>query len=199
MYPKPIKDFIEKFSKLPGIGPRQAARLAFWILNEPKIVRDNLKKTLESLDKDIKTCSLCFYAREEQRCHFCDSSARDHKTICVVEKETDLATIEKSGVYKGLYHVLGGLFSALDTAVPKNLKIPELISRVQKKNRIEEIILALSPTHEGDLTAYYLEKLLKPLKVKVTRLGRGLPYGSDVEFADTETLSGAIESRKELK
>lgn len=208
MYPKPIKDFIEKFSKLPGIGPRQAARLAFWILNEPKMVRDNLKKTLESLDKDIKTCSLCFYAidssiliasSEKQGCHFCDNSERDHKTICVVEKETDLATIEKSGVYKGLYHVLGGLFSALDTAVPKNLKMPELIFRIQNKKNTEEIILALSPNHEGDLTAYYLEKLLKPLKVKVTRLGRGLPYGSDVEFADAQTLSGALESRKEIK
>ena len=208
MYPKPIKEFIEKFSRLPGIGPRQAARLAFWILNEPKVVRDNLKKALESLDKDIKTCSLCFYTidastKEKEGCHFCDNSARDHKTVCVVEKETDLATIEKSGIYKGLYHVLGGLFSALDTAVPKNLKIPELALRVQNKNKdsvgVEEIILAFSHTHEGDLTAYYLEKLLRPLKVKITRLGRGLPYGSDVEFADAETLSGALESRKEIK
>src|SRR3989344_3685893 len=103
MYPKPIKEFIEKFSRLPGIGPRQAARLAFWILNEPKIVRDNLKKALESLDKNIKTCSLCFYTidssiylddKEKEGCHFCNNSTRDHKTICVVEKETDLATIE---------------------------------------------------------------------------------------------------------
>lgn len=218
MYPKPIQNFIEKFSKLPGIGPRQAARLAFWILNEPKIIRDNLKKSLESLDKDIKTCPSCYFTIDgsnsfdpaqdksltvkntnDSKCHFCDNSARDHKTICVVEKETDLATIEKSGVYKGLYHVLGGLFSALDTAVPKNLKMPELISRIQIQKGVEEIILALSPNHEGDLTAYYLEKLLKPLKVKVTRLGRGLPYGSDVEFADAQTLSGALESRKEVK
>jgi len=203
MYPKPIKEFIEKFSRLPGIGPRQAARLAFWILNEPKIVRDNLKKALESLDENIKICSSCFYTIDGNGCHFCDDSTRDHKTICVVEKETDLATIEKSGVYKGLYHVLGGLFSALDTTVPKNLKMPELISRIQKQSeeivKAEEVILALSPTHEGDLTAYYLEKLLKPLKIKVTRLGRGLPYGSDVEFADAQTLSGALESRKEIK
>jgi len=203
MYPKPIKEFIEKFSRFPGIGPRQAARLAFWILNEPKTVRDNLKKALESLDENIKICSLCFYTIDGDGCQMCDDSARDHKTICVVEKETDLATIEKSGVYKGLYHVLGGLFSALDTAVPKNLKMPELISRIQKQSKeivkAEEVILALSPTHEGDLTAYYLEKLLKPLKIKVTRLGRGLPYGSDVEFADAQTLSGALESRKEIK
>lgn len=202
MYPKPIKDFIEKFSKLPGIGPRQAARLAFWILNEPKIVRDNLKKALESLDKDIKTCQSCYFAIENNgnnSCHFCDNGERDHKIICVVEKETDLATIEKSGIYKGLYHVLGGLFSALDTAIPKNLKMPELISRIQSKKDAEEIILALSSTHEGDLTAYYLEKLLRPLKVKVTRLGQGLPYGSDVEFADAQTLSGALESRREVK
>src|SRR3989344_6498481 len=214
MYPKPIQNFIEKFSKLPGIGPRQAARLAFWLLNGPKETRQNIKQALESLDKDARTCELCHYVidgstslttknGENNKCHFCDNPARDHTTVCIVEKETDLATIEKSGVYKGLYHVLGGLFSALDTAVPKILKMPELISRIQKQRKekigVEEIILALSPTHEGDLTAYYLEKLLRPLKVKVTRLGRGLPYGSDVEFADAKTLSGALESRKEIK
>ena len=206
MYPKTIKNFIEKFSKLPGIGPRQAARLAFWLFKGPKETRQNLKKALEGLDKDARTCGLCHYIIENDgnnKCHFCDNPARDHTIICVVEKETDLATIEKSGVYKGLYHVLGGLFSALDTAVPKNLKMPELVKRIEnsKKNNknMEEIILALSPTHEGDLTAYYLEKLLRPLKVRVTRLGRGLPYGSDVEFADAKTLSGALESRKEVK
>lgn len=206
MYPKPIQNFIEKFSKLPGIGPRQAARLAFWLLNGPKETRQNLKTALEGIDKDTRTCELCHYVIENDgndKCHFCDNPARDHATVCVVEKETDLATIEKSGVYKGLYHVLGGLFSALDTAVPKNLKMPELVKRIEnskKSNKTaEEIILALSPTHEGDLTAYYLEKLLRPLKVKVTRLGRGLPYGSDVEFADAKTLSGALESRKEVK
>ena len=205
MYPKTIQNFIEKFSKLPGIGPRQAARLAFWLLKGPKEIHQNLKHALESLDKDARTCELCHYVIENDgnnKCHFCDNPSRDHTTICVVEKETDLATIEKSGVYMGLYHVLGGLFSALDIAVPKNLKMPELVKRIEnlKKNKsVEEIILALSPTYEGDLTAYYLEKLLKPLKVKVARLGRGLPYGSDVEFADAQTLSGALESRKEIK
>ncbi|MBI2634960.1 MAG: recombination protein RecR [Parcubacteria group bacterium] len=205
MYPKTIQNFIDKFSRLPGVGPRQAARLAFWLLNGPKNKREELKKAIESLDKDASVCSSCFFIIENngQKCHFCDNPSRDHKTICVVEKETDLATIEKSSVYKGLYHVLGGLFSALDTAIPKNLKMPELINRISEKKdvseKIEEIILAISPTHEGDLTAYYLEKLLKPLKVKITRLGRGLPYGSDVEFADAQTLSGALESRKEIK
>ena len=206
MYPKPIKDFIDKFSRLPGIGPRQAARLAFWLLNGEKNTREDLKKALEGLGKEVKTCKSCYFAIENNdnnQCHFCDNPARDHKTICVVEKETDLATVEKSGGYKGLYHVLGGLFSALDTAIPKNLKIPELIKRIESKKsgnkKFEEVILALSPTHEGDLTAHYLERLLKPLKVKITRLGRGLSYGSDVEFADAKTLSGALESRKEIK
>lgn len=206
MYPKPIKDFIEKFAKLPGIGPRQAARLAFWILNKENNVREDLKKALEGLSKEIKTCQSCYFAIENNsndKCHFCDNPGRDYKTVCVVEKETDLVTIEKSGGYKGLYHVLGGLFSALDTAIPKNLKIPELISRIENKKNagkgVKEVILALSPTHEGDLTAHYLERLLKPLKVKVTRLGRGLPYGADVEFADAQTLSGALEGRKETK
>jgi len=206
MYPKPIKNFIDKFSRLPSIGPRQAARLAFWLLNGEKNIREDLKKALENLDREIKTCQSCYFAIEnngDNKCHFCDNPNRDHKTICVVEKETDLATIEKSGGYKGLYHVLGGLFSALDTAIPKNLKIPELINRIESKKggdkKVEEVILALSPTHEGDLTAHYLERLLKPLKVKITRLGRGLPYGSDVEFADAKTLSGALESRKEIK
>ncbi|MEK7087633.1 MAG: recombination mediator RecR, partial [Patescibacteria group bacterium] len=212
MYPKTIQNFIEKFSRLPGIGPRQAARLAFWMLNSEKNIREDLKKAIESLEREIKICPSCYFTIENlpadkqvagNGCHFCDNPVREHKTICVVEKETDLATIEKSGVYKGLYHVLGGLFSALDTAVPKNLKIPELTLRIQNKNKdsavIEEVILAFSHTHEGDLTAYYLEKLLRPLKVRVTRLGRGLPYGSDVEFADAETLSGALESRREIK
>ncbi len=206
MYPKPIKDFIDKFSRLPGIGPRQAARLAFWILNGEKNIQKDLKKALEGLDKEIKNCPSCHFAIENggnDKCHFCDNPARDRKTICVVEKETDLATIEKSGGYKGLYHILGGLFSALDTAIPKNLKIPELVNRIEsKKNsseKFEEVILALSPTHEGDLTAHYLERLLKPFKVKITRLGRGLPYGSDVEFADAQTLSGALDGRKEIK
>jgi len=206
MYPKPIKNFIDKFSRLPSIGPRQAARLAFWLLNGEKNIREDLKKALENLDREIKTCQSCYFAIEnngDNKCHFCDNPSRDHKTICVVEKETDLATIEKSGGYKGLYHVLGGLFSALDTAIPKNLKIPELINRIESKKggdkKVEEVILALSPTHEGDLTAHYLERLLKPLKVKITRLGRGLPYGSDVEFADAQTLAGALESRKEIK
>src|SRR3989344_589643 len=118
MYPKTIKNFIDKFSKLPGIGPRQAARLAFWLLNNPESIRRDLKKAVESLDKDIEICPKCFFTIEnsgENKCHFCDNPGRNHKIICVVEKETDLATIEKSGVYKGLYHVLGGLFSALDT------------------------------------------------------------------------------------
>lgn len=202
MYPKPIQNFIDKFSRLPGIGPRQAARLAFWIIGGGKNTREDLKKAIESLDKEIKICPSCYFTIENDSnnsCHFCDNAARDHKTVCVVEKETDLATIEKSGVYKGLYHVLGGLFSSLDTAVPKNLKIPELISRIKKQKETQEIILALSSNHEGNLTAYYLEKLLKPLKVKVTRLGQGLPYGSDIEFADAQTLSGALESRKEIK
>lgn len=206
MYPKPVKNFIDKFSRLPGIGPRQAARLAFWLLNEEKNTREDLKKALENLGKEIKTCQSCYFAIEnndDNKCHFCDNPVRDHKTICVVEKETDLATVEKAGVYKGLYHVLGGLFSALDTTIPKNLKIPELINRIENKKsgdkKFEEVILALSPTHEGDLTAHYLKRLLKPLKVKITRLGRGLPYGSEVEFADAQTLSGALESRKEIK
>lgn len=205
MYPKPIKNFIDKFSKLPGIGPRQAARLAFWLLNGENNIQEDLKKALEGLSKEIKTCQSCYFAIEnnsDNKCHFCDNPSRNHKIICVVEKETDLITIEKSGGYKGLYHVLGGLFSALDTAIPKNLKIPELTNRIENKKtagkKVDEVILALSPTHEGDLTAYYLERLLKPLKVKVTRLGRGLPYGSDVEFADAQTLSGALESRREM-
>lgn len=221
MYPKPIKDFIDKFSKLPGVGPRQAARLAFWLLNGGKNTREDLKKALEGLDSEVDICPICFFIVEkgnsgikdnsthrqfrhgDGKCHFCDNPARDQKIICVVEKETDLTTIEKSGSYKGHYHVLGGLFSALDTTIPKNLKIPELVNRLEiKKNtdkKVEEVILAFSPTHEGDLTAHYLERLLKPFKVKVTRLGRGLPYGADVEFADAQTLSGALESRKEIK
>lgn len=204
MYPKPIKNFVDRFSKLPSVGPRQAARLAFWLLNQPKTYRAELRKAIENLEKETETCSQCFFVIENvnNKCNFCDNPARDRKTICVVEKETDLATIEKSGVYRGLYHVLGGLFSALDTAVPKNLRLPELIARVQeykKDKATEEIILALSPTHEGDLTAHYLERALKPFKTKITRLGRGLPYGADVEFADAETLSGAMEGRKEIR
>lgn len=219
MYPKPIQNFIDKFAKLPSIGPRQAARLAFWLLSQHKNIRADLKKALEDLEKNTQVCQSCFFiidgstplttsgstpltTKETASCPFCENPMRDKKTVCVVEKETDLATIEKSGAYKGLYHVLGGLFSALDTAIPKNLKLPELVNRIQKNQKaakIEEVILALSPTHEGDLTVHYLERSLKPLKIKITRLGRGLPYGADVEFADEQTLEGALDGRKEIK
>jgi len=204
--PKSIQNFIKIFSTLPGIGPRQATRIAFWLLHQEPQYQKDLVDSLNNIITKTKLCADCFFVFEpknnETLCEICRDSRRDHATICVVEKETDLISIEKTNKYKGVYHVLGGLMSEIDEKQNKTLKIPELLNRIKnsfnKRKPIKEVIIALSPTSEGNLTAYYLERQLKSLKLnfKITKLGRGLPHGGEVEFADSETLINALEGRK---
>ncbi|MDP1629223.1 MAG: recombination mediator RecR [bacterium] len=202
MYPDPIQKFIEKFSKLPSVGPRQAARFAFFLLKQGKPEIEECAKLLSDLAKNIKICPQCFYAalngEDGELCSICKDKTRNQTVICVVEKETDLISLEKTKKYNGLYYVLGGQISPLEPESYKQIKIKELIERV-KNSKIKEAILATNPTTEGDLTARYLEKILRPFDLKITRLGRGLPTGGDIEFADQDTLGNALEQRKETK
>jgi len=209
--PKPIKNFISIFSKLPGMGPRQTTRLAFWLLHQRKESQNNFCRAFIDLFSKTQVCPNCFFITEsnqeksssnEKLCKICENSQRDKSAICVVEKETDLLSIEKTNKYHGVYHVLGGLLSEIDENKKLRITIPQLLSRIKKskssKYPVKEVILALSPTSEGNLTTYSIEKSIKDLddKIKVTKLARGLPQGGEVEFADAETLTNALEGRK---
>jgi recombination protein RecR len=204
--PKPIQNFIKIFSQIPGIGPRQAMRLVFWLLHQPQTKQTEFSNAFTNLSAKIKLCINCFLPFEQREketlCEICRNPQRDHLIICVVEKETDLISIEKTNKYKGVYHILGGLLSDIDENKKREINIIPLIERIKKsfknKKPIKEIILALSPTSEGNLTIYYLEKTIKDLKlnIKITKLARGLPHGGEVEFADSETLINALEGRK---
>ena len=209
--PKAIKNFISIFSKLPGMGPRQTTRLAFWLLHQKKESQNIFYQTFIDLFSKTQVCPNCFFITEadqekkpsnENLCKICENLQRDKSIICVVEKETDLLSIEKTNKYHGVYHVLGRLLSEIDENKKLRITIPQLILRIKKsqssKYPIKEVILALSPTSEGNLTTYSIEKSIKDLddKIKVTKLARGLPQGGEVEFADAETLTNALEGRK---
>jgi len=204
--PKPIQNFIKIFSQIPGIGPRQAMRLVFWLLHQPQTKQTEFSNAFINLSTKIKLCIDCFLPFEQREkealCEICRNPQRDHSIICVVEKETDLISIEKTNKYKGVYHILGELLSDIDENKKREINIIPLVERTKKsfknKKPIKEIILALSPTSEGNLTTYYLEKTIKDLKlnIKITKLARGLPHGGEVEFADSETLINALEGRK---
>jgi len=204
--PKSIQNFIKIFSTIPGIGPRQATRIAFWLLHQNKDFQQQINSSLNNILTKTKLCADCFFVFEpthnETLCEICRNPQRDHTTICVIEKETDLISLEKTNKYKGVYHILGGLISEINENKKQELNIKPLLDRIKKgfqeKKPIKEVIIALSPTSEGNLTTYYLEKQLKNLKLnfKITKLGRGLPHGGEVEFADSETLINALEGRK---
>lgn len=207
--PEPIKDFIKIFSQLPGIGPRQTTRLAFWLLHQKKELQNNFYRTFTNLFSRTQICPDCFFISEKEKnpqdgglCKICKDPQRDKSIICVVEKETDLLSIENTNKYRGAYHILGGLLSEIGENKKLRLTIPQLLLRIKKNagssHPIKEVILALSPTSEGNLTTYYLEKSIKDLElnIKATKLARGLPQGGEVEFADAETLINALEGRK---
>lgn len=205
MYPKPIKDFITQFASLPSIGPRQASRLAFHLLKKPASEIQELAKVILALHENMNICGTCFNVSEnaDKTCRTCSDSSRNQNIICVIEKENDAAAIEKTGRFNGLYHILGGTISKIDPDSHKHLHINELFKRIKTSqttaNPVKEVIIALNPTPEGDMTAMYLERTLKANEIKITRLGRGLPNGADVEFADEDTLGEAIDARKEIK
>ena len=198
--PKPIEEFVKLFSSFPSIGQRQATRLAFYLVNQKKEKIKETIKAIEALEKEISICKECFLPfynpkGKEKLCPICSDPRRKKDIICVVEKETDLLTIENSHQYNGLYHILGGVISPTDPESYKKLKVKSLLVRI-KKNKVKEIIIATNPTTAGDLTAMYLEKVLKEAGVKISRLGRGLPTGGEIEFADPETIASALKRRE---
>lgn len=197
MHPPSVQKLIEIFSKFPTVGPRTAGRFVFYLLKKPKEEIEELIKAISDL-KNVKICSLCFnpFEGEGEFCKICFSPSRDKSLLCVVASEIDLQTLEKTKKYQGLYFILGGTVSALKKADIEKLRINELTKRIKNHPEIKEIILALNPTNEGEATALYLERLLKPLNKKITRLGRGLPVGGELEYADGETLTSALESRR---
>jgi len=197
--PRALNEVIENLSRLPGIGPKSATRLGFYLLAVPDNFSNKLAESITDLKKKIKICHQCFGVGEEDECEICRDEERNRKQICVVERADEVMAIEAIGGYRGLYHVLGGVINPLDHVGPDDLKINELLSRVGNDG-IEEIILATNPTIEGEGTALYIKKKLEGIdfKGKVTRIGSGLPMGAELGFADQVTLSRAFEGRREI-
>ena len=197
IYPKAIAALIEQFQKLPSIGPKSAQRLAFHILKLPMTEVRKFSEALITAKEETKTCEVCFNLSTTSPCEICSSSSRDRSVICVVSETKDLIAIEKTNEYKGLYHVLQGLISPMDGIGAEDIRIKELLTRLTDE-RVEEVILALSPSVEGEATSLYLSKLIKPFGIKISRIAFGLPVGADLEYADDVTLAKAIEGRREL-
>jgi recombination protein RecR len=200
-FPSSFQSLIEYFSRLPGVGPKTALRFVFYLLKQPKVEVEKFAAALGSLKDVMATCGICQNFSEKNPCSICSDSHRDHGTICVVADYQDLPVIENTNVHHGTYHVLGGVLDPLHGITPDQLKIKELVARIQKGNgKIKEIILALNPDLEGETTMLYLTKLIKSFgkNIKITRLARGLPMGSDLEYADEVTVSDALKGRKEI-
>lgn len=192
-----IQKLLDELERLPGIGPKSAQRIAYWILNEDRIDATRLAQAIIEVKDAVHFCSRCFNYAQDELCDICASSKRDQNTICVVSEPRDIPPIERTGTFSGVYHVLGGALSPLEGIGPDDLHIAELLARLNDPN-ISEVILATNPNIEGETTASYLARLIKPLGVKVSRLASGLPVGGDLEFADEVTLGRAIEARREL-
>ena len=196
-HPKPLMKLIEEFNKMPGIGPKYAQRLAFYILQSDDDEIEKLILAIKEVKDKISFCPVCFNITDIKPCSICDDEKRDRTIICAVEEVKDLIAIERSREYKGLYHVLGGAINPIDGVNPDDLKIDDLLNRLKPGN-IFEVIIATNPTVEGEATAIYLVKLIKPYVKKVTRLGFGLPVGGNIDYADEVTLSRAIEGRRDI-
>ncbi|MDD4937758.1 MAG: recombination mediator RecR [Candidatus Shapirobacteria bacterium] len=204
-FPKGIKNLIAAFERLPGIGPKGATRLVFYLLNTPKTYVKELSDCLIKMKEEIKICQTCFSVSEQDICSICDDSRRNRGQICVVERAIDVMAIENMGGFKGVYHVLGGVINPLEHVGPEDLKIDELVERI--KNFLShsggtaddlEVILATNPTMEGEVTALHIKKRLEGLKIKLSRIGSGLPMGADLEYADQATLSRAMDGRRDI-
>jgi len=194
--PEPLIKLIEELQRLPGIGPKGAQRLAFHLLRTPREQTDRLADAIREVKERVTYCSICSNITDADPCGYCRSESRDHHIICVVEEPQNVNAIEKTREFKGVYHVLMGALSPLQGIGPDDLKIKSLLGRVG--NGVAEIILATNPTVEGEATALYLARLLKPLGVKVTRIAMGVPVGSDLEYADEVTMHKALEGRREI-
>lgn len=196
--PKALQKVIEDFEKLPGVGPKSAQRLSFYLLHVPQHVLDEFAADLMMLKKETVLCSVCYNIGDVDPCFVCSDASRDKSIICIVEDALDVLAIERSGKYRGLYHVLHGIIDPLNAVGPDDIYIPQLISRVKSlTGELEEVILATNPTMEGEATAMYITRELKTqdLKLKTTRIGHGLPIGADIEYADETTLDRALEGR----
>ncbi len=195
--PKSVANLIDAFEQLPGIGPKTAARLTYYLLHAPDGFAERLSESVVELKKRTKICSVCQNITEFDPCELCDDRDRDRSIICVVEDPLDVWAIEKSGSFGGLYHVLHGVIAPLENIGPEELKIRELLERL-KGDDIKEIVLATNPSMEGEATAMYIQRLIKPLKIKVTRIARGIPIGAEIEYADEITVRRALEGRKDF-
>ena len=196
-YPEPISKLIDSFMKLPGIGPKTAQRLAFYVLNMKEDDVVNFSRSLMEVKRDLQFCSVCGHITDIDPCCICSDKNRDRSVICVVQDTKDVIAMEKMREYQGLYHVLHGAISPMDGIGPEDINVAPLIERL-KDEEVKEIILATNPNIEGESTAMYISRLVKPIGIKSTRLASGLPVGGDLEYADEVTLSKAIEYRTEL-
>ena len=194
---EPIGRLIEEFNKLPGIGPKSAQRLTYYLLRAPASEVSALADAIRNLKEKLALCSVCLNITDSDPCAICRDEERDHTKICIVEEPIDILPLERTKKYKGLYHVLYGVISPTDGIGPDELKIRELLSRLND-GAVAEVILATNPNLEGEATAMYLQRLIAPLGIRITRLARGLPYGADLEYADDVTLSRALEGRQEM-
>ena len=213
--PKSVADLIEAFESLPGIGPKTAARLTYYLLHAPDNLSQKLSEALSELKLKTKICSICQNITETDPCEICDDPQRDQSIICVVEDPLDVWAIEKSASFGGLYHVLHGVIAPLENIGPEDLRINELLARLKQvhtpgvksgrnlentpevRQAVKEIILATNPSMEGEATAMYIQRLIKPLGIKITRIARGIPIGAELEYADEVTVRRALEGRKE--
>lgn len=200
MLPQSLQKLIDSLSKIPGIGKKSAQRMAYFLLRSHRSLAQELGSSLLNLRKEVSLCKECFMLADDSLCSICKNARRDRHIICVVEHVFDAEAIEESGEYNGLYHILHGRISPLDNIAPEDLKIRELVARIQSNNHSPknqlEIILATNPSSEGEVTAFYINRLLKPLGVKLTRIATGIPVGADLEYADGITLGRALKGRQ---
>jgi len=196
-YPEPISKLMDSFMKLPGIGPKTAVRLAFFVLDMKEDTVLDFARALVDVKRDLMYCSTCGHITDKDPCYICDDSHRDRTTICVVQETKDVIAMEKMKEYHGLYHVLHGAISPMEGIGPEDIKVSELLVRLQDEH-VQEVILATNPNIEGEATAMYISRLLKPVGIKITRIAHGLPVGGDLEYADEVTLLKALEGRREV-
>jgi len=201
MLPKAVQNLIDEFSKLPGIGPKTAARLVFYLLKKPKSDIEAFGQAVLRLNQNLKYCKECFSITEDEICSICSDSGRKGEILAVVEEPLDIVAVEKSRGYSGLYHVLGGVISPIDGIGPEDLRIKELLDRLKNNPKIKEVILATNPSLEGEATAAYIKSKIDEFggEIEITRIARGLPVGGDLEYADEITLLQSLEGRKKYK
>lgn len=197
MYAGPVQDLIDELGRLPGVGPKSAQRIAFHLLKVPAEDALRLSRAIVEAKERVTFCTRCFNLAEGQECSICTDDRRDSSVICVVEESRDIVAVEKTGEFRGRYHVLQGAISPIEGIGPDQLRVKELLARLEPEG-VQEVILCTNPNIEGEATAMYLGRLLKPLGVKVTRIASGLPVGGDLEYADELTLGRALEGRREV-